>query len=82
MDAIKGIFEKEIERIEEYILSREKDLYFSDSWEQCAQIRSDIQKNENYISVIKGFLNDRCYDKRVFDVIRKNIIRRKRPCMK
>lgn len=49
--------EKEIQTLKHTIDERKKDLYYSDSFEQSAQIREDIENMEKKLSVLEQKLN-------------------------
>lgn len=49
--------EKEIQTLIHTIDERKKDLYYSDSFEQSAQIREDIENMEKKLSVLEQKLN-------------------------
>ena len=49
--------EKEIQTLKHTIDERKKDLYYSDSFEQSAQMREDIENMEKKLSVLEQKLN-------------------------
>ncbi|WP_369713020.1 hypothetical protein AB8B23_00770 [Leptotrichia sp. HSP-342] len=48
---------KEINTLKNTIEERKKDLYYSDSFEQSAQIREDIENMQKKLSILEQKLN-------------------------
>lgn len=59
---------------EDYIASRYEDLYYSDSWEQHAQIREDIEKKKKEMLLLRQYQSGQTGFRSIRDIVHAEIM--------